>query len=214
MRSAPGIDASGRPVRLLLADPADLPPGFDPEGGRALAFAILRIGHDAIASRFGWYIGSMFAVLAFDGFALWAAGPLAMFLVFSTPIAPAFLLLAVNSAVGLAGAIEDRKRGARDLWLEAGRCPCCGYVLDPEQAGVERPIKCSECGAAWPCETPPSQPIVLRGFGETGIASGSGVVAGDVTAHDHGPYRVAAQFVRKFPIVGEAQQDEVRPLAG
>lgn len=154
----------------------------------------------------------MLTLLVCDAIALWAAGPLAMFLVLSSPIALSMLLLAVNSAVGLVGAVEDRKRGARDLWLEAGRCASCGYPLGQEQS--DRCVTCAECGAAWLLPVPCTQAIVVLRSGERRVDSIAGVVAGDVSAHDHGPYRIAAEFVREFPVIGEPEQDKVRPLAG
>jgi len=146
----PGIDDRGRPVRLLLSDPRDVPSGSPLEGVNATAHVLFRISVDAIRSRAGWYIVTMLVLLAFDCLALWVAGPLAMFLVLSSPIASVVLVLLVNAAVGVGRVLDDRKRNARELWMAAGRCPCCSYSLLPNAMPGDRTLlQCSECGSAW-----------------------------------------------------------------
>jgi len=161
---APGIDDRGRPVRLLLSDPRDVPSSSPLDGVNAEALVLFRIGVDAIRSRAGWYIATMLILLAFDCLALWAAGPLAMFLVLSSPIASIVLVLVVNAAVGVGRVLDDRKRNAKELWLAAGRCPCCGYSLSPNAPPGDRTLlSCSECGAAWrPLELCEERIVVSR----------------------------------------------------
>ncbi|MGH7242901.1 MAG: hypothetical protein ACREJD_05735 [Phycisphaerales bacterium] len=164
MLVARGIDDGGKPVWLQLSNPADLPIGAPMDGTRAGAFVILRIALDAIRSRAGWYIVMMLVLFALDGLALWVAGPFAMFLVLSSPIASIVLVLLVNAVVGVGRVLDERKQRARELWLEAGRCPCCGYALlapDPATEVVAN-LPCAECGASWRPLYAGAQTIIVR----------------------------------------------------
>lgn len=117
-------------------------------------------------SRAGLYVLLSFLLFVGDAIALWRAGPMAMFLVLSSPVGSIVLLLLVNAVVGFWRAIEDRRHEAKARWLSAGRCPHCGYHIaadstDAAPVQTGNLLTCSECGCAWTPYVASESPIII-----------------------------------------------------
>lgn len=157
-----GKDDRGRAAGLLLGDPVDIPPGGNVESLLCAFRTVISLGGTVLRSRAGWYILLSFALFVGDAVALWRAGPMAMFLVLSSPVGSIVLLLLVNALVGLWRAIDDRRLEAKSRWLSVGRCPHCGYQMASEATDPAEGLQtCSECGCGWKPFVASDGPIVI-----------------------------------------------------
>jgi predicted Zn-ribbon and HTH transcriptional regulator len=120
----------------------------------------LRATARLLASRAGISVLIMLALAACIVALLGLGGPFAAFLILFTPVASILILVAINSLTSLAVLAGEAREAVRAGWIEAGRCPTCGYDLQDVRIDSDGCRVCPECGGAWRANNRPETVVV------------------------------------------------------